>query len=82
MDAKLLKKLLTNNVVASAKKLFGENYHNWWFLHDNDNKFTSGLVKKWCFDNGIHYHTVFRFSTILTRFEPNRTFMGRFKKSG
>ena len=56
MDAKLLKKLLTNNVVASARKLFGENYHNWWFLHDNDKKFTSGqsrLVKKWCFDNGI-----------------------------
>ena len=53
MDAKLLKKLLTNNVLASAKKLFGENYHNWWFLHDNDKKFTSGLVKKWCFDNGI-----------------------------
>ena len=53
MDAKLLKKLLTNNVVASARKLFGENYHNWWFLHDNYKKFTSGLVKKWCFDNGI-----------------------------
>ena len=22
-------------------------------LHDNDKKFKSGLVKKWCFDNGI-----------------------------
>lgn len=53
MDAKILKRLLTNNVVASANKLFGDTFHNWWFLHDNDKKFTSGLVRKWCFDNGI-----------------------------
>lgn len=53
MDAKLLKRLLTNNVVKSAQQLYGDNFHNWWFLHDNDKKFTSGLVKKWCFDNGI-----------------------------
>jgi hypothetical protein len=53
MNAKILKRLLTNNVVASAKKIFGDNFHNWWFLHDNDKKFTSGLVQKWCFDNGI-----------------------------
>ena len=53
MNAKILKRLLTNNVVASANKLFGDTFHNWWFLHDNDKKFTSGLVRKWCFDNGI-----------------------------
>jgi hypothetical protein len=53
LDAKIMKKLLTNNVVASASELYGPDFTNWWFLHDNDKKYQSGLVKKWCFDNGI-----------------------------
>jgi transposase len=51
LDGPLLKKILSQHLLSSANKLFGDNH--WWFLHDNDPKRTSGLVKKWLFNNGI-----------------------------
>jgi len=53
MTASIMKKLLTNNLVSSAEMLFGKQHRNWWHLHDNDKKYKSKVVKKWCFDNGI-----------------------------
>ena len=51
MDIIKLKKLLDNNLLETAKKYYPNE--QWYFLHDNDKKFKSGMVVKWCHDNGV-----------------------------
>jgi hypothetical protein len=52
MDAKILKDILTTNLLPSAQRMFGGDL-SWRFQHDNDPKFKSKLVQKWVHDNGI-----------------------------
>ena len=51
LDAILMKNILKNHLIASAKKLFGNKA--FWFQQDNDPKHSSRLVKDWLFNNGI-----------------------------
>jgi hypothetical protein len=51
LDAKLLKSILSRHLLSSARTLFGDQ--SWWMLHDNDPKYTSGLVQTFLFNNGI-----------------------------
>jgi len=54
MDAALLKSILAANVIPSAHKYFSVDPPEQWYLqHDNDKKFTSGLVKDWMHNNGV-----------------------------
>jgi len=50
MDAKLMRDILKDNLVASANLHFDAE---WFLLHDNDKKFTSILVKEFLHNNGV-----------------------------
>ncbi len=52
LDERRLKNILSNHLIPSAKRLFGNGH--FWLLHDNDPKFKkSKLVQKWLHNNGI-----------------------------
>jgi transposase len=51
MDKIKMKKLLSNNLLQTAQQYFPNE--QWYFLHDNDKKFKSGLVEEWCHNNGV-----------------------------
>ncbi|CAF3787789.1 unnamed protein product [Rotaria magnacalcarata] len=51
MDALYYRQILEENLLASVNKLGFDN--NFIFMHDNDPKHTSGLVKDWLKKNGI-----------------------------
>jgi len=54
MDAALMKSVLSNNLIASAKLHFSfDPPEQWYLLHDNDKKFTSHLVREWLHTAGI-----------------------------
>jgi hypothetical protein len=53
MNQHVLKRLLNNNLLASAKRLYGNIITDWWHLHDNDKKFHAPAVNEWCFNHGI-----------------------------
>ena len=55
LDAQLLKRILDENLLPSAAALYQQHPPElWWFLHDNDKKFTGGVVSKWIHNHGIH----------------------------
>ena len=55
LDAKLLKQILNENLIPSARLLYEQNPPElWWYQHDNDKKFTGSIVSKWIHDHGIH----------------------------
>ena len=51
MDRIKLKKLLDNNLLKTARQYYPNE--QWYFLHDNDKKFKSGMVVEWCHNNGV-----------------------------
>ena len=51
LDAALMKRILKDNLVASAERLFPPGV--WYFLHDNDKKFKSKLVQEWLDEKDI-----------------------------
>jgi hypothetical protein len=51
LDGPLLKKILSQHLLSSANKLFGDNH--WWYFQDNDPKHRSGVAKQWLFNQGI-----------------------------
>ena len=54
MDAALMRRTLDSELLPSARLFFREDPpEQWYFLHDNDKKFKSLLVKDWIFRHGI-----------------------------
>lgn len=57
LDKLLLKKILKDNLAASAAMLFpsadGVAPSQWWLLHDNDRKFTSKHVSEFLHNTGV-----------------------------
>lgn len=53
LDAALMKRILTENLVPSAELHFHEPGQQWYFLHDNDKKFKSKLVQDLLFAKGV-----------------------------
>lgn len=54
LDAKKLKKIIGENLLASAELLFPSNPPiQWYYLQDNDPKHTSGLIKTWFHNHGV-----------------------------
>lgn len=54
LNAKLLRSILINNLLPSAKLHFSfDPPEQWYFQHDNDRKFTGNLVQTWLHNNGI-----------------------------
>jgi transposase len=54
MDAVLMKKILSANLLPSAALYFEDDPpEQWWLLHDNDKKFTSGRVKEFLHSKGV-----------------------------
>lgn len=54
LDAVLMKRILDDNLIPSAKLHFSfDPPEQWYFLHDNDKKFKSHLVQNFLHTNGI-----------------------------
>lgn len=56
LDKHLYKKILSANLLPSARLHFSAappRVEPWFFLHDNDPKHTSGVVKEWLHNNGV-----------------------------
>ncbi len=54
LDGKLLKRILNNNLIPSARLYYAQDPPEvWWVEHDNDKKFTGKIVSKWIHDHGI-----------------------------
>jgi transposase len=54
MDAVLMKKILSENLLPSADLYFANDPpEQWWLLHDNDKKFNSKLVKEFLHNKGV-----------------------------
>lgn len=55
MDAKLMKFILSSHLIQSAElcHLLDPPHRPWLLLHDNDKKFTSGLVREFLHNSGI-----------------------------
>jgi hypothetical protein len=54
LDAQLMKTILSSHLIPSAQLHFNvDAAEEWWFLHDNDKKFTSGLVQTYLHNAGI-----------------------------
>jgi transposase len=54
MDAVLMKKILSENLLPSAALYFEDDPpEQWWLLHDNDKKFNSALVKEFLHTRGV-----------------------------
>jgi transposase len=51
LDKVLLRHILSTNLIRAAHRFFPSG--QWWLLHDNDPKHTSGLVRDWCHNNGV-----------------------------
>ncbi len=48
LDGKLLKRILNENLIPSAKLMYEQDPPElWWYQHDNDPKFTGSIVKTW-----------------------------------
>lgn len=56
LDSHLYKRILADNLLPSARLHFSlapPRLEPWHFLHDNDPKHTSGVVKEWIHNNGV-----------------------------
>jgi transposase len=56
MDSHMYKNILSDNLIPSAKLHFAAippALEQWHFLHDNDPKHTSRVVKEWLHNNGV-----------------------------
>jgi transposase len=53
LDAALMKRILTENLVPSAELHIAQPGVQWYFLHDNDKKFKSNLVQDMLFAKGV-----------------------------
>jgi len=56
LDSHLYKRILADNLLPSARLHFSlapPRLESWHFLHDNDPKHTSGVVKEWIHNNGV-----------------------------
>ena len=55
MDAQLMRRIVRDNVKASAQLLWDIDAHPgmWYLLHDNDKKFNSNIVTEYLHENGI-----------------------------
>ena len=55
LNAVLERKILSDNVLPSAKMtgLLTDPPEQWYFLHDNDKKFTADVVQNWVHNNGV-----------------------------
>jgi transposase len=56
MDKHLYKRILSDNLLPSARLHFSlapPALDQWYFLHDNDPKHTSGIVREWLHNNGV-----------------------------
>src|SRR5687768_10298662 len=53
LDAPLMKTILTQHLLGSARKFWPSLRGQWWFQQDNDPKHTSRVVQGWLFDKGI-----------------------------
>ena len=56
LDKHLYKRILADNLLPSARLHFSlapPRVEQWYFLHDNDPKHTSGVVMEWLHNNGV-----------------------------
>ncbi len=56
LDSHLYKRILTDNLLPSASLHFSlapPRIEQWYFLHDNDPKHTSGVVREWLHNAGV-----------------------------
>jgi DDE superfamily endonuclease/Transposase len=54
LDGKLLKRILSDNLIPSARLHFtSDPPEQWYFLQDNDPKHCSHLVRNWLHNNGV-----------------------------
>lgn len=56
LDKHLYKRILADNLLPSARLHFSlapPRVEQWYFLHDNDPKHTSGVVTEWLHNNGV-----------------------------
>lgn len=53
LDKELMKKILSQHLLQSAKKFWPKTGTQWWFQQDNDPKHSSRLVQDWIQQKGI-----------------------------